>query len=251
MIGASTIIPVLSLLKWPATLTGAILVFGLSTEGTLSLVSSNAHKMTQPIAVSSDFNMPPVRQIAELNPTILEPTAPANDGGSLIPQPKQTTSVALLQPAASALAMAPTSEPISAQPGRIGEAAVNLRSGPSKTSAKLRTLAAGTEVRIGEEERGWVHVWHADGDGWVYSSYLAGVEVASVTEQSRSVESKPSKGKAVEVGSRMTARADPDSEAPAIFKIAAGERVKILERRGNWLKVTTVSGDTGWIRAKS
>jgi SH3-like domain-containing protein len=259
MISAATVLPVLSLLKWPMTITVAVLVFGLSTEGTLSLVSDNAHKLTKPIPARTDINVPPVKQIADLSPLVVVPKSPKNDGGTLVPsQTRTTTQVALQQPAAltdlgpeePALSASVPIEPGNLSPGRIGGSAVNIRSGPSKSSVKLGVLAAGAEVRMGETEGGWVHVWHDGGEGWVYFTYLAGNATASITVRGGLEPTRPSKKKAVEVGSRMVARDLPDSDSKSVFRLQPGERVQILDRRGKWLRVLTVSGESGWIRAK-
>ncbi len=146
MISTSAILPLLSLIKWPATLTGAILVFGLSTDGTLSLISSNAHKFTKPVAVSNDFNMPPVRQIADLDPMTIVPATPSDKSDAVALPQMQTTTVALRQPEAVTLVTPIAIEQTNLPLGRIGDSAVNMRSGPSKTSAKLGTLAAGTAM---------------------------------------------------------------------------------------------------------
>jgi hypothetical protein len=58
--------------------------------------------------------------------------------------------------------------------GRIGHSAVILRSGPSKSASRLSVLAAGSPVRLAEIVKGWVHVYAANGSGWIYSTYLLG-----------------------------------------------------------------------------
>jgi uncharacterized protein YraI len=66
-------------------------------------------------------------------------------------------------------------------PARIGNAAVNLRSGPSKSAASLGVLDAGTPVRLGEEQHGWVNVLAEGGRGWVYERYLVRDATVSIT----------------------------------------------------------------------
>ena len=202
-------------------------------RGTLSLFSSNAHKLTKPIAAEPNFNMPPVRQIGELDPFAVVPKSTPLESAPIAPaQAQTTTDVALRQPAdvsgplsnASADA-AETASPVDLRPGRIGKSAVNVRSGPSKTNAKLGVLSAGAEVGIGETDGGWVHVWHAGGDGWVYSDYLAGSAkaTATITVRGGRDSAKPA-AKGVEVGSRMTARERPDAGATPTFRLKPGDR---------------------------
>jgi hypothetical protein len=68
-----------------------------------------------------------------------------------------------------------------AEPGRrlfrVGASALNVRSGPSKGSAKVMVLSPGEEVHVAETQRSWVRVVLADGrGGWVFSKYLVPVE---------------------------------------------------------------------------
>jgi SH3-like domain-containing protein len=112
-------------------------------------------------------------------------------------------------------------------------------------------LSAGTDVRIGETRSGWVHVWYDGGEGWVYSSYLAsrgkGSTISIVVSGGNN---ETTKRKAVEVGSRIVARENPDADSASLFRLVPGERVHIVSRKGKWLKVETATGQTGWIRTK-
>ena len=52
--------------------------------------------------------------------------------------------------------------------------AVNVRSGPSKSNAKIAVLSAGEEVEIIGTRKGWVHFRSSGGvTGWVYGRFLA------------------------------------------------------------------------------
>jgi hypothetical protein len=158
----------LGALKWPLTVTGAVLVFGLSSEGTLSLVSINASKFSKPIAASPDFNMPPVRQIGELDPVVVVPKSTAQDRGTTAIDDSETTPP--IQPDLVTTSLLSTTRTEMASSGRIGSSAVNIRAATSKSSASLGVLAAGTPIRIGETSGSWVHVQHQDGTGCVYST---------------------------------------------------------------------------------
>jgi SH3-like domain-containing protein len=255
------VLSTIALFKWPLTLVGAFLVFGLSTDGTLSLVSSNAGKFTKPVAIRSDFNMPPVKQLADIDPLEVVPQPSTNADPTVAPtDAKTTTQATLREPAAATDVAAPglgspdvfdASEPSNLLPGRIGNSAVNIRSGPSKASAKLGVLSAGAEVRIGEQTSGWVHVWYEGGEGWVYSSYLAGRSTASTASITVRGGNDTTTRRKAEVGSRIVARQGPDGDSESLFRLVPGERVHIVGRKGKWLKVETATGETGWIRAKS
>ena len=249
MMTAAAIWPTLGLLKWPLTVTGAVLVFGLSTEGTLSLVANNAHRLTSPITGRTDINVPAVRQIGNLQPAIVVKTDVKSESTEA---PTQVAAISAPTDPLSLKVAVQTAEPLDGaimRQGRIGSSAVNVRSGPSSSSAKLAVLAAGTPVRLGDGEGGWVHISYDGGEGWVYSDYLAG-SLAVSGRNADSTAAKSSKLKTAEAGSRIVARESPQSGATSLFRLEPGERVQILERQGKWLKVRTASGDAGWIRAK-
>jgi SH3-like domain-containing protein len=267
MLSATAILPVLSILKWPATIAGAILVFGLSSEGTLSLVTRHASEIARPVKAQSGFNMPPVHQIAELTPVPVVPAKPVNDGGgSLLPAgwKSATNNVAAstaavdVETASSLKAVAvdtlDSSGLTTTRPARIGSSAVNVRAAASKSSAKIGVLAAGTVIGVGQINGGWVHAFFEGGDGWVYSTYLAGDTATSRADVGVSDRPAPPpeptrklRGKLVQAESRIVVRDAPDSAASRLFRLEVGERVKIVKRSGEWAMIVTAAGDSGWI----
>ena len=63
--------------------------------------------------------------------------------------------------------------------GRVGQQAVNVRSGPSMNAAVQFVLPAGEAVKLGESSAGWRHVYRASGeDGWVFGRYVDGTSGA-------------------------------------------------------------------------
>ena len=151
---------------------------------------------------------------------------------------------------------------------RIGSSAVNLRAGPSTATATIGVLKPGQAVQTGESDGGWVEVTLPDGTtGWVYSRYLAStaatVAAADAEQAPAAKPSKPSKtakavvkgrgsngdleGRTARIDAALVARSKPNSGASRVFRTSPGERVKILDVRGNWLRIVTADGSTGWI----
>ncbi len=252
---------VLGALKWPLTLVGAILVFGLSTEGTLSLVAANAHKLSKPVAARPGFNAPPVVQIGEIKLTPVNHAAPSQEATAAVPsQGAASTTVALAAPFDTSIE---PPVPAAIATARIGAKAVNLRAAGKKGSAKLGVLAAGTPVAVLGANGGWVHVSYEGGEGWVYSTYVDGLDPEAVPQESvqtavasavsidvSELETAPRGGELVEAGSRIVVRDAPKASASRSFALERGERLRIVERDGDWSRIITASGDTGWIRAK-
>ena len=174
----SLILPALGYLGYPMAVAGGVLVFGTCSVLTLDMISRNMGQVVTPIAANADFNVPPVAQIGSIEPAAPVETAeaaPAAEPESSIvavAPPTQAVAVTLTAPALGDTFEAV--EPPGLGSGYIGGLAVNVRAAPSKTGAKIGVLNAGSDVRIGENVGGWVHVFFSGGDGWVYETYLAG-----------------------------------------------------------------------------
>jgi len=153
----------------------------------------------------------------------------------------------------------------------IGASAVNLRAGPSSDTATITVLQPGQPVQTGESDGGWVEVTLPDGStGWVYSRYLAssarlaaldpgdGNSSSGTTSAKSDDEDSPSskakvnargnlEGRTARIDASLLARAKPNGRSPGVFRTEPGERVKIVDVRGKWLRIVTADGSSGWI----
>lgn len=184
-------------------------------------------------------------------------------------------------PVAQAAALASPSVPANQDAlasGRVGSSAVNLRAGPSSSAAKISVVQAGEPVQVGNTQGGWVQVTLSDGrSGWIYSSYLAngaagaatgGKDLAAPPPQRTAVastraaapapaEPKPRAilrgGSELEdrtalIAEELPAYSRPSDGADSIFTLEAGQRVRIAQVRGDWVRVETPQGFSVWIR---
>lgn len=138
-----------------------------------------------------------------------------------------------------------TTEAAGLTPARVGQSGVNVRSGPSGTAAKLFALPPGAAIKIGETTNGWVHVYASGTDGWIYSTFLSGQSPDAPAAATQSPRTAPTPGKVVRIAGHVTLRDAPDGLP--VYDLQPGERVKIAESDGKWLRVLTVTGDTGWV----
>jgi SH3-like domain-containing protein len=192
-------------------------------------------------------------------PSGINPTRPAAD-------PNLQTAALTTPAPATDLEGAPLVDP-SLRPDSVGSSAVNLRAGPSSATATVTVLQPGQAVQTGESDGGWIEVTLPDGTtGWVYSRYLASnattTTTASADPQQTTTASRPEpkatvagkgngdlQGRTARIQSALTARAKPNSGAATVFQTEPGERVKILDQRGDWLRIRTADGSSGWIKA--
>lgn len=151
------------------------------------------------------------------------------------------------------------------RPDTIGKSAVNLRAGPSSSTSTITVLQPGQAVQVGAMEDGWAEITLPDGStGWVYSRYLASVaatlpppepQAAAPATEDTTVARMDVKGngkiegRTARVESSLAARSIPASSARIVFRTEPGERVKIVDVRGKWLRIVTADGSSGWIQA--
>lgn len=135
--------------------------------------------------------------------------------------------------------------------------AVNVRAGPSTSTARLFVLQPGEPVRTAGSSDGWVEVISATGEtGWVYARYLdngaaaSGTESASTETSIASVETEEPDpiGQRARLTGDASVHAAPSRSAERLFILDAGERVSVAETRGNWARVVLDSGVSGWVR---
>lgn len=138
----------------------------------------------------------------------------------------------------------------------VGASALNVRAGPSSSTAKLFVLQPGTKVAAAESEGKWVRIITPDGqEGWVFGRYLSTgepvaakpkVETAAVKTRDEPAEVR--KPQTARIAGRVALRASPSRLSERLFVLEPGERVAIAERRGNWARVVVDGGVSGWVR---
>ncbi len=150
---------------------------------------------------------------------------------------------------------APKPVPPGLPDGAVGAVAVNMRAGPTVDADKIDVLQAGAALKLGETSGNWVHVYEADGtDGWMSAHYLAGAPDApsATTAAASSAPSAPPPAQSVvgryaRIGGTVPLRSQPAGYSQPMFMLEPGERVRITDTRGGWMRVTTEDGYAGWI----
>lgn len=233
--------------------------------GAMLLIPSGEQVAVAEAPVSAESSRETIAAIdAMLGVDEPEVAAPAPAKPSISEADRNLMTAALTAPQTD-LEGAPLVDP-NLRPDSIGASAVNLRAGPSSATAAVGVLQPGQAVQTGESDGGWVEVTLPDGTtGWVYSRYLASVAAtlaATAPEKPPAAKSETRTAKAVVKGrgsdddlegrtaridAALVARSRPDSNATRVFRTSPGERVRILDVRGNWLRIVTADGSSGWI----
>ncbi len=120
--------------------------------------------------------------------------------------------------------------------------AVNLRTGPSSSAAKIIKIPKGATVTAGVSEGKWTKVVYRGSKaygGWAYSKYLK----ASGSGSS----SSSSSGKTKTTATAIWLRTGPGTNYGKIRAIEGGEKVTVLGTSGSWYRVS-YKGATGYLK---
>lgn len=113
---------------------------------------------------------------------------------------------------------------------------VYLRSGPSTADAMIRALDAGEQVTLtGGERDGWNSVSATDGDGWVYSEFLAIANAPSGTRYTTDT---------------VHLRSGPGTSFDSVTYLDTGAHLELTgEQESGFVQVTSDFGE-GWVPAE-
>lgn len=124
---------------------------------------------------------------------------------------------------------------------------VNVRTEPDTDSEIVGKIYDGAVAQILEtagEENDWFKVISGNVEGYIKSEFFLYGEAAEAV-----IEDYVTRY-AVILADRLNVREAPDLEAKRIGYIDNGEKVKLLENQGDWLKVQYTSQKTGYVAAE-
>lgn len=158
---------------------------------------------------------------------------------------KEVLSLDTAATTSAAPAKAAPAKPAAAR-ATTNEASVNLRNGPGTDSKVLGKLAKGVTVDLLGQQGGWYRVQTPKGTvGWVSADFLApSTGTAAAPAPAAAVASDPA---GTISQSRTNLRQGPATSFATLGRIAAGTRVILLARHGDWFKVRTANGNVGWV----
>lgn len=124
---------------------------------------------------------------------------------------------------------------------------VNVRSMPStegKVLGKIYNGAVAQVIGLDGEEQDWFHVVSGSVEGYIKAEYFYyGREAMEVIDDYVT-------RYAVVEASRLNVRKEPDVDSGRIGYLDSGEKAKLLENLGEWLKVEYAGNKTGYVAAE-
>ncbi|MEA1968434.1 MAG: SH3 domain-containing protein [Thermodesulfobacteriota bacterium] len=106
----------------------------------------------------------------------------------------------------------------------------NVRSGPGTNYDVLWQIEQYHPIKIIEKKGNWYRFKDFEGDtAWVHES-LVGKSTSVIT-----------------VKSQCNVRSGPGTDNAVVFSVEKGVPFKVLQKKGNWMKIEHSDGDVGWI----
>lgn len=136
-------------------------------------------------------------------------------------------------------------------------ATVNVRSSDSENADKIGRVETGTVLtRVEDKINGWSKVIYDGKEAYIKSDYLEVVAVNPVEETADdTVEAADTETEQTQTTGTVTARTnvnvrnEPSTTSDTIGKAQGGEKYKVIEDQGEWLKIE-YKGQTGFVKAE-
>lgn len=106
----------------------------------------------------------------------------------------------------------------------------NMRSGPGTENAVMWQVEQYHPVIVIEKKGNWYKIKDFENDmAWLHKSLLENVESVITHKDKCNVRSKP------------------DTNSTILFTVDRGVPFKVMEKKGDWIRIRHVDGDVGWI----
>ena len=131
--------------------------------------------------------------------------------------------------------------------GTVNVSSLALRSGPGTNYKILGMLTKGQALDILNTSGNWARVKTATGNtAWVYNSYITKATPSS-TVQEKNVQVNKS---GTITASSLNLRSGPGTAHSSTGLITKGQIVTVLSVSGDWSRIKTAEGRTGWVYNK-
>ena len=125
---------------------------------------------------------------------------------------------------------------------------LNVRGGPGTGYGVIQQTVNGDRLPVLDKSGDWVKVKLSSGaSGWV-AGWLVAVEQTSTSPVSNLPPAgQSSGGVAVVTGSSVNVRGGPGTGYDVMAQAGQGDRLSVLDKSGDWVKIKLGSGSAGWI----
>ena len=133
--------------------------------------------------------------------------------------------------------------------------ALNVRSGPSTSYAKITFVYKGQSVEIIESSNGWHKIKTSDGQiGWASGKYISKTDQLENEhyDNSKNPVNNTDLGNGIGIvgASALNVRSGPSIDNPKISMLYNGQKVSIIRQSNGWYNIKDLNGQTGWVSSK-
>jgi SH3-like domain-containing protein len=119
---------------------------------------------------------------------------------------------------------------VSAQRMTVDVSTANIRSGPGTNYDVLWKVERHHPVEVIRKSGDWYYFRDFEGDkGWVYDDLVRKMDSVIVIKD------------------KCNVRSGPGTNHDIVFTVERGVPFKVLDRKGNWIRIQHADGDKGWI----
>jgi N-acetylmuramoyl-L-alanine amidase len=131
----------------------------------------------------------------------------------------------------------------------LASTSLAVRQYGSSTAKQLGSLSAGSSVKILYTQGSWSQIEYKGGAGWVHSAYLTktGQTAAVTTTQSQLSNTSASANLKVRTNTATNLRDTGGINASIVAKLAKNTELTVLSQDGEWYRVRTSAGKTGFV----
>jgi N-acetylmuramoyl-L-alanine amidase len=139
---------------------------------------------------------------------------------------------------------------LAAQQAAIKGSSVNVRSGPGTNYKISGSALRGDNFEVAGKSGDWYQIKLPGGStGWIAASLLSVSGSAAGQAVSNASTAPAAIGQAVVKGTTLNLRSGPGTSYKQTGRLSQGAVLQVLEKSGDWYRVKTSAGATGWVAA--
>ena len=125
----------------------------------------------------------------------------------------------------------------------VSSMVLHVRDEPASNAAIIGLLHKGDQLTAFQEKYGWVQTYYSGETAWIAKHHLISTE--TVSQVAATV---PSSSESITVSdSSVNIRSGPGLDYVVIAGASQGESFPVIEKSGDWTKITLANGTAGWI----
>lgn len=131
----------------------------------------------------------------------------------------------------------------------VSTSLLHVREEPAANSTIIGLLQKGDKVTVFQEKYGWVQTYYSGKTAWVAKHHLISTNTTApaTTSSQLTTVSNTTSNKVVINSPSVHVRSGPGVDYASIAGTTSGKTHTVVDRSGDWLKISLGNGKTGWV----